>query len=244
MPIIDPLPFTIDRAHLTQVLRVREGSHNAAQVDTMVREAAQVARPRALYRMCFIEARTEDSVIAEGITFTSRILRVNLGDLQRLFAYVITSGSECETWAEGHDDLLFRFYADMINQGVLRSAVAAFAAHIREAYGVPQTSTMNPGSLPDWPLSQQKPLFALLGDVEAQIGVELKPSFLMYPTKTVSGIMFPTEETFASCQLCPRENCPNRRAPYDPGLFERKYRGASEASAAAAAPGDGVISGH
>ena len=46
----------------------------------------------------------------------------------------------------------------------------------------------------------------------------------MVPTKSVSGILFPAEETFASCQLCPRDDCPNRRAPYDPELFERKYR--------------------
>ncbi len=46
----------------------------------------------------------------------------------------------------------------------------------------------------------------------------------MVPTKSVSGILFPAEESFASCQLCPRENCPNRRAPYDPELFDRKFR--------------------
>jgi predicted transcriptional regulator len=64
----------------------------------------------------------------------------------------------------------------------------------------------------------------MLGDTQAAIGVELLSSLLMQPTKTVSGIVFPTEETFASCQLCPRQGCPNRRAPYDPDLFEAKYR--------------------
>jgi hypothetical protein len=84
-------------------------------------------------------------------------------------------------------------------------------------------STMNPGSLADWPLAQQRVLFALLGNTEAAIGVSLTPSLLMTPTKSVSGIAFPTEGSFASCQLCPRKACPNRRAPYDPGLKERKY---------------------
>ncbi len=66
-------------------------------------------------------------------------------------------------------------------------------------------------------------LFALLGDVRSAIGVELTDSLLMVPRKSVSGILFVAEETFASCQLCPRQDCPNRRAPYDAGLFERKY---------------------
>ena len=83
---------------------------------------------------------------------------------------------------------------------------------------------MNPGSLADWPLSEQRVLFALLGDTQDAIGVQLTSSLLMVPTKSVSGIIYPTAETFASCQLCPRRGCPNRRAAYDPQLFEQKYR--------------------
>ena len=96
-------------------------------------------------------------------------------------------------------------------------------AHLSERFAVPQLMVMNPGSLADWPLREQRALFRLLGDVEAAVGVTLTPSLLMTPTKSVSGIFFPSEETFASCQLCPREACPNRRAPYDPELFAKKY---------------------
>jgi hypothetical protein len=241
MPIIDPLPFTLDRPELAKMLRLRAGSRNAEQVERLIAEAEQLAQPRALYRLCFIESRTDDTISVDGITFTSRVLRVNLGDLQRFFAFVVTSGRECEAWAESFDDVLLRFYADTVNQAVLHSAMAGFVAQLAEAYALQQTSVMNPGSLPEWPISQQKTLFALLGDVEAEIGVELKPSFLMIPTKSVSGILFPTEETFASCQLCPRLDCPNRRAPYDAGLFQRKYDMASTAAVVAAS---GEISGH
>ena len=75
---------------------------------------------------------------------------------------------------------------------------------------------MNPGSGNTglWPLAQQKPLFELIGDVEASIGVRLTPSLLMLPNKSVSGILFPTEVHFETCQLCTREDCPRRRAPY------------------------------
>jgi hypothetical protein len=83
---------------------------------------------------------------------------------------------------------------------------------------------MHPGSLQDWPVQEQGPLFALLGEAAPAIGVELTPSYLMVPTKSVSGIRFPLEESFESCQLCSRPNCPNRRAPYEEGLYERKYR--------------------
>jgi hypothetical protein len=78
--------------------------------------------------------------------------------------------------------------------------------------------------LTNWPLSEQGALFALLGDPHEAIGVRLTDSYLMVPTKSVSGIRFPTEQSFESCQLCPRERCPGRKAPYDSGLYDRRYR--------------------
>jgi hypothetical protein len=83
---------------------------------------------------------------------------------------------------------------------------------------------MAPGSLVDWPLAQQRPLFQLLGNAEVAVGVHLTESCLMVPNKSISGLRFPTETSFESCQLCPRPDCPNRRARYDAELFERKYR--------------------
>jgi len=45
--------------------------------------------------------------------------------------------------------------------------------------------------------------------------VRLTESLLMIPRKSASGIYFPTEVSFSSCQLCPRERCDNRKAGYD-----------------------------
>jgi hypothetical protein len=84
---------------------------------------------------------------------------------------------------------------------------------------------MAPGSLEDWPIYEQRPLFDYLWDTEQAIGVRLLDSLLMDPGQTVSGIFFPTESTFESCQLCGRENCPNRKAPFDPDLYEQKFAG-------------------
>jgi hypothetical protein len=36
----------------------------------------------------------------------------------------------------------------------------------------------------------------------------------MIPTKTVSGLLFPTEVDFDTCSLCQKENCKGRRSPY------------------------------
>jgi hypothetical protein len=221
--IIDPLPFHVEPWPLQERLRVKPGSSGEAELQRLVEEAQAIARPKVVYKLAFIEAKEDEAVVMNGIRFASRVLRVNLDPAQRVFAFVGTSGWELENWAESHEDLLARFWADTINQAVLGAAMVSFRAHLAERFAVNHLSTMNPGSLADWPLREQRPLFSLLGDVRAAVGVELTPSLLMTPTKSVSGILFPTEETFASCQLCPREGCPNRRAAYDPDLFARKY---------------------
>lgn len=220
---LDRLPFHVEVEPLLKKLHIRPGSGNEREFRRLVELAEEVARPKAIYKLAFIEAKEEAAVVIEGIRFASRVLRVNLDVANRVFAFVGTSGTELEAWADAQEELLARFWADAINQAVLGAAMGSFRAHLVEQFAVPQMMTMNPGSLADWPIREQRPLFALLGDVKAAIGVELTPSLLMTPTKTVSGIFFPSEETFASCQLCPREDCPNRRAKYDPELFQRKY---------------------
>jgi hypothetical protein len=223
--VLDNLPFQIDVPALVAAMRVRPGSRHEAEVLELVKQAEAIARPKAAFKLVFIEGKGPDTIKADGVEFKSRVMRVNLDKLERFFAYVCTSGVELQAWADGYaEDLLAGFYADAVNQAVLKSAFGGFVSHLANSYSLVNPSAMNPGSLGDWPITQQRPLFDLLGDVEGEIGVHLKESFLMVPTKSVSGILFPTEESFASCQLCPRDNCPNRRAPYDPELFEHKYR--------------------
>ncbi len=217
------LPFEPDLSALAEHLHVSPESPDAAQLEAMLAQAQTVARPRALYRVAYITDRGEDWVAVDGIRLTSRVLAVNLADVHRFFAYAATCGPELETWAETCDDLLLRYWADAIMTRALRAAITAVKNHIGEVHRPGPTSSMNPGSLEDWPLDQQVPLFALLGDVQAATGIELLDTYLMRPIKSVSGIRFAREDSFESCQLCPRADCPGRRAPYDNTLYERRY---------------------
>ena len=45
----------------------------------------------------------------------------------------------------------------------------------------------------------------------------------MLPYKSVSGIAYETEATFEKCMLCPRENCPTHRVPYDASMGAKTY---------------------
>jgi len=222
--VLDPLEYRIDRQSMSERLRLKAGSGQMEEVERLIREAEAVAHPRAIYRMVFIESRGDQHVAAGGIRFESRVLKVNLDSRHRFFIFVVTSGRELDAWAQNRTDLLERFWADAINQAVVISARSFLHRHLRERYGLVKTAHMSPGSLPDWPLTEQRVLFDLLGDTRKTIGVELTESMLMMPIKSVSGIAFENEDGYANCKLCPREDCPGRRVPYDPGFYERKYR--------------------
>lgn len=214
MEIIDNIPIKIDVKAVQRKLHLKreEDMNNVQQVADSVEPFLQ---PKAMYNVCYIEKKLEDMVMLNGLPFRSKVLRKNLDQVERVFAYVVTIGEEFDEKITTCDDLLDKFYLDTIGNVALRSARKHLRKHLLSKYAVEGMSFMSPGSLTDWPIEEQKPLFSLIGDVEAAIGVKLTNTFLMLPTKSVSGIFFPTEISFYSCQLCPREKCDGRKAPYD-----------------------------
>lgn len=222
--ILDAIPFKVDVDHLGKTLRIKEGSGFTEKLKRLVDEAQAIGKPKAFYRVGYIESRTEDQVVIDGTVLTSRVLRVNLEKVYRIFPFVATCGVEIEGWSNLIDDMLEKYWADVIKETALRLAIKKLSDHLIEHYSLGKISRMNPGSLADWPLEEQRALFAILGEGPASIGIRLTDHFLMIPIKSVSGIWFPTEESFESCRLCPREKCIGRRAPYDQNLYDQKYR--------------------
>lgn len=222
--VLDDISFDPDFKGLLQKLHVKPGHPMAADAERLLNEACEVARPKAMVGLAAVEEKGEDWVVIEGVRLESRVLRVNLDQAHRVFAYVATCGMEMQRWGDGLSDMLHSYWADEIKAMALSAAVRTLTAHLVACYRPGRTATMAPGSLTDWPIQQQKPLFQILGNPTTAVGVELTDSYLMIPNKSVSGLRFPTEEPFESCLLCPRDACPGRRAPYDPDLYERKYR--------------------
>jgi hypothetical protein len=219
---LDHIPFKPKFEDTSKVLRLRSDSQKA-ELQLLLDQAVNIAKPKALYKLVMIEAKDDHGVTLEGEYIKSRVLRVNLEKAQRAFLYLATCGKELYDWKMALDDPLLQYYADTINYLALLSARETLLSYLKERYQVENSATMNPGSLDNWPLQGQIPLFKLLGDTQAKVGVELTESLLMIPNQSVSGILFETETHFASCQLCPMSNCPNRRAPYDETLYEHKY---------------------
>lgn len=222
MEVLDTIPFEPDLAALLQKNRIKSGSPYIKEFEQLLEKAQKAARPKAAYKDCFIEAKGSETIVIEGITFTSQTLRKNLDQAERVFPFIATSGKELDEVPLREGDFLQEYWWDTIKAAALDSARAYLSDHLTRQFALGHTATMNPGSGDGiiWPLRQQRELFSLMGDVKGQIGVELSESLLMIPNKTVSGIRFPTEVDFRTCQLCHREDCPSRAAPFDKVLWE------------------------
>lgn len=222
-PIVLELPFEISQQKLVEKLHLKEGAPYLDRILKLAAEAKRIAKPKAVFKESYVESKEKDFVIIDGIRFKSHILSINLENVHRVFPFVVTCGQEMEEWSKGITDFFESFCLDTIKEIILDSASENFMLHIDGQFGLGSAANMNPGSLSDWPITEQKPLFKLLGAVKEFIGVELTESFLLLPMKSISGIRFPKEGSFESCQLCPREKCPNRKVPYNPRLYKEKY---------------------
>ena len=216
------IPFTLDADLLMEQQRIAPGTENARIFTELVGEVQEVGRPKAIYEVSYIDERKDDSVVLNGIRFTSRALRRNLDPVERVFPYVATCGTEADAIVGPQGDMSRAFWLWTLKEVVLTAAIEHLFEHLATRYRITHSSTMNPGSgdAAVWPIEQQKELFSIFGDVEELIGVRLTDSMLMIPTMSVSGIVFPTEAEFASCQVCHREGCPSRKAPFSEEVWQ------------------------
>ena len=222
--ILDQIQFRIRPDYIAKHVGIKKENPYFQILENMAHEAEKIARPKGLYKTAFIEKKGDDKVIIDQVKFTSRVLKVNLENIHRVFPFVATCGNELNQWSQSFTGIFESFVADVLKTIALQSAVKAVDAHIGIHYGSSKVSRMSPGSIGDWPITEQQLLFKLLGDVNRDIGLKLLDSLMMNPVQSVSGIIFPTETKFESCQLCSRQNCPGRRAAYDKNLYEKKYK--------------------
>lgn len=222
--VLDELVFKPDCDHMIKKMHLKDGRPETDRFREMAVEAQDMAKPKAFYRISRIQSRSQKNVIIDSQKLESVVLRVNTEKLNRVFPFVVTCGTELTEWADDFSDMLEKLFADEIKMAALRIAMAQLEKDIEKRFNTGVLSQMNPGSLEDWSIYEQKKLFALLGGGVSRVGVELLNSMVMYPDKSESGIFFEKEKKFTNCQLCPVKKCPSRSAPFDSGLYEREYQ--------------------
>jgi len=219
--VLEGFPLELSLEEALGKLRIGKERADKLGASEVFRTAMSLVRPKALFGHAYVSRHRPDRVQVEDVGFTSRILSKNLEEVERVFPYIITIGEALEKEAHSSEGIAKGLLLETLGDLALGSSLEYVENHLSGRFGLGTLSNMGPGQL-DWPIAEQRQLFAILGEVTGKIGVTLTDSLLMVPRKSISGIIFPTDVTFTSCQLCERKNCPSRKAPYDTDLA-RKY---------------------
>ena len=222
LEVLKDIPIKFDLEKMFKHFKVNDKTQQKQRelIEELTNLATILINPRATYKPSYVENKKGITLDIGKVSFESNILRKNLDKIERVFPYIITIGKELENEAISIKDLLKQYYLEEMADLALHYTLRHLTKHLKEKYRLEQLSRMSPGSLADWPITQQKELFSIFDDTQKIIGVNLNDSFLMIPRKSISGIYYPTKIEFYSCQLCSRQKCIRRQAPYDSKLAE------------------------
>lgn len=183
-------------------------------------DALAIAKPKVLFRPVTIDHPDAQHVEIDKHRIESIVVKDNLAALQNGYLYVVTCGREISAWRDQFELAVERYFADVLCEFAMRMAHTHLLACVQDMFHASRLAWMNPGSTRGWLLEDQQLIFRLLGDVKSQIGVELLESYFMMPVHSTSGLLFESQHAYSNCQLCAREDCPNRSAPYLGDAYE------------------------
>jgi hypothetical protein len=218
--VLEGFPVHLSLEKTLEGLKLDERRSRTLGVEDAFKTAVALIHPQAIFGVGYVRKRGLGQIEIDGIEFRSRVLVKNLEHIERVFPYVLTIGDSLENKSRSSGSITTKLVLETVGDLALGSGLEHIQQHISDHYRLDTTSHMGPGQL-DWAIEQQRELFSLLGHVKDTIGVALTESSMMMPRKSISGIIFPAEETFVSCQLCQRNKCPSRKAAFDRAVSEK-----------------------
>lgn len=184
-------------------------------VDELFDQAARIVKPRFFFQV--VDGRLD----GDTIVCNDRVLHVNhtiatlLRNSERFVLFAATAGMEYQevhNRLAGSDDALSLFVWDSMGSCIAEASGDLMESFVEaELPGIPHTNRFSPGYC-GWHVSEQQQLFALMPS--GVCGIRLNDSALMYPIKSISGVMGsgPLVDTRKyGCQFCELENCYKKR---------------------------------
>jgi len=133
MEKLEYIPVNLDLEEIKRRLHTGK-SGDWSQVQTLVEEAQSLISAKAVYKVCYIESKHEDTITIDGRSLKSRVLRKNLDNIGRVFPYVITIGNKIEKKARICNDLLKQYYLDTIGNVALTATQKYLKDQLRSRY--------------------------------------------------------------------------------------------------------------
>ena len=210
-----PTDFTLEQ--FAGLCRIKEDSPAYEELEEALPLIRQWGAPKAIIRWANVERIEGDATTIEGVTFHSRVVADKLKDTPRVFLSVVTAGDGLERSGEFDADPFLNTY----NAALLFHASMTMIRYMKEKFGFDGSSTLNPGSLPDWPIENNFPLFDMIGNVD-EIGVSLTEAGYIKPWNSGSHIHF-SGDGYQNCSLCRNYDCVGRHARFNRAEYIRIF---------------------
>ncbi len=207
-----------DRESLLKQAYLPDDSDEAEDFLLLASRIYEIAKPKAYMKSLVVKMLDYPRLALDSIPFQGSIIFDNLKEQNTAWGYIATCGVEAYDLVMAIDDSFERFWGELVLESLLSKVEKELRQYISTEIYSGKTAYISPGSLMEWPLKEQIPLFQALGDGPERCGVKLTCTLLMLPNKSISGIRFPNEHGYVNCRLCPRTDCPNRQAVYDASL--------------------------
>ena len=209
--LVETVPLEFDLESLGCRLRIRPGQTKFMdRLSRLAEEAARVARPKAVARLCGLTILDEEKVQVGEVTFSSPLLRQKMDGLGRAFPYWASEGTELADWSLSLSSSLEQVFASALREVAVQQAENLLERTLLERYGIAQVSAMNPGSLKVWSLEEQVPLFELLAPLPEKLGVTLLPSLMSTVFRVCSSRL---TASFTTVSSAPKKSAPTAGLP-------------------------------
>ncbi len=202
-----PVDFTAEQ--LARLCRIKKDTSAFEELEDALPLIRQYGAPKAIIKWANVDRIEGDETTIEGVTFHSKVVADKLRGTPRVFLSVVTAGDGLERSGEFEDDP----FLNTFNGALLFHASMYMVNYMKEKFGFDGSSMLNPGSLPDWPIENNFPLFDMIGNVE-EIGVTLNEAGYIKPWNSGSHIHF-SGDGYQNCSLCKKYKCVGRRARFN-----------------------------
>ena len=209
------IPFDANIAELSQNPFFKGDAQEEAVVAAW-NKAAALAEPAVMVRQVDVIHGEKGVCEIGGQSVSSAVLDKNLAGLHRAFAFVATCGRQMALEDSDNENVKAALF--VLRMQSLRAAMDYALSWTKEHFVLSKIATVNPGSLPQWPISEQPVLFSMIGDVKGELGIELTKTMFMWPSESASGLIFETEHDYKNCMACKKLDCIGRQAPYNEAL--------------------------
>ena len=97
MVVLNNIPIKLNLEAVLKQMHVSNKSRSIINdIQGLIEIARPIAKPKAIYEVSYVENKSEDLVDIGGVRFTSRVLRINLDQVGRVFPYIVTCGTELD----------------------------------------------------------------------------------------------------------------------------------------------------